>query len=137
MSFGEQAQVSYRLTSGGKRRDVLSVANTHHHHELLSKQSQRPSQRPSDPITTSQMSDEIPNTPPLLPSLRFEIPEAALVLRMSRAALYIRISSGAIRAQKDGSRTYITRAELERYVASCDLTPWRGNANHEAKQLRR
>jgi len=54
-----------------------------------------------------------------LPSLRFEIPEAAQILRMSRAQLYIRIGEGTIRAQKDGSRTYITRAELERYVESC------------------
>jgi hypothetical protein len=50
----------------------------------------------------------------------YEIPEAAQILRMSRAALYLRISSGAIKAQKDGARTYITRAELERYVSSCD-----------------
>jgi len=55
-----------------------------------------------------------------LPSLRFDVPEAARILRMSRAALYLRISRGAIRAQKDGARTYITLTELERYVASCD-----------------
>jgi helix-turn-helix protein len=63
--------------------------------------------------------DTLRASPPL-PSLRFEIPEAARILRMSRAALYIRISRGSIRAQKDGARTYITLAELERYVASCD-----------------
>jgi len=55
-----------------------------------------------------------------LPSLRFEVPEAARILRMSRAALYIRIGRGAIKAQKDGARAYITLTELERYVASCD-----------------
>ena len=54
-----------------------------------------------------------------LPSLRFEIAEAARILRFSRATLYSRISDGVIRTQKDGRRTYITRAELERYVASC------------------
>lgn len=54
-----------------------------------------------------------------LPALRFEIPEAALILRMSRAQLYNRIQSGSIKPQKDGSRTYITRSELERYVGSC------------------
>lgn len=55
-----------------------------------------------------------------LPALRFEIQEASRVLRMSRAQLYHRISEGAIRVQKDGSRTYITLGELQRYVDSCD-----------------
>lgn len=50
--------------------------------------------------------------------LRFDIAEAARILKFSRATLYSRVSSGAIRTQKDGRRTYITRAELERYVAS-------------------
>jgi hypothetical protein len=56
---------------------------------------------------------------PVLPSLRFQVPEAAQILRMSRAQLYIRIHQGSIRPQKDGARTYITQAELERYVESC------------------
>jgi len=51
--------------------------------------------------------------------LRFEIAEAAQILRMSRAQLYIRIQEGCIRPQKDGARTYVTLAELERYVESC------------------
>jgi hypothetical protein len=53
-----------------------------------------------------------------LPSLRFEIREAAQILRMSRAQLYNRIGEGIIRPQKDGTRTYITQSELERYVQS-------------------
>jgi hypothetical protein len=57
--------------------------------------------------------------PSSLPALRFEIVEAAQILRMSRAQLYIRIQEGSITPQKDGARTYITRAELERYVESC------------------
>ena len=56
-----------------------------------------------------------------LPALRFEVPEAAQILRMSRAQLYNRIHEGSIRPQKDGARTYITRAELERYVESCGV----------------
>ena len=52
--------------------------------------------------------------------LRFDIAEAARILKFSRATLYSRISSGVIRTHKDGRRTYITRAELERYVASRD-----------------
>jgi excisionase family DNA binding protein len=51
--------------------------------------------------------------------IRFSIPEAASLLRMSRAQLYNRINDGAIKPQKDGARTYITRSELQRYVDSC------------------
>jgi hypothetical protein len=58
-----------------------------------------------------------------LPALRFEICEAALILRMSRAQLYIRIHEGSIKPQKDGARTYITRPELERYVDACSTSP--------------
>ena len=54
-----------------------------------------------------------------LPALRFEVPEAAQILRMSRAQLYNRIQDGSLKPQKDGARTYITRAELERYVQAC------------------
>jgi excisionase family DNA binding protein len=57
-------------------------------------------------------------TPETLPQLRFEIIEAARILRMSRATLYDRIRDGDIRAQKDGRRRYITAAELNRYIAS-------------------
>jgi excisionase family DNA binding protein len=56
---------------------------------------------------------------PAMPSLRFEVSEAAQILRMSRAQLYNRIHDGSLKPQKDGARTYITRAELERYVQAC------------------
>jgi excisionase family DNA binding protein len=59
---------------------------------------------------------------PALPSLRFEVSEAAQILRMSRAQIYNRIQDGSLKPQKDGARTYITRAELERYVDSCSVT---------------
>ena len=55
----------------------------------------------------------------VVPALRFGVAEAARMLRMSRAQLYNRISDGALKPQKDGSRTYFTRAELERYVSAC------------------
>ena len=55
-----------------------------------------------------------------LPQLRFEIIEAARVLRMSRATLYERIRAGEIKAQKDGRRRYITAVELQRYVLAKD-----------------
>lgn len=54
-----------------------------------------------------------------VPALRFGVVEAARMLRMSRAQLYNRINDGALRPQKDGSRTYFTRGELERYVSAC------------------
>ncbi len=52
-----------------------------------------------------------------LPHLRFEINEAAHILRISRATLYERIRDGQIAVQKDGRRTFITADELQRYVA--------------------
>ena len=61
----------------------------------------------------------IPHVSSPLPALRFEISEASQILRMSRAQIYNRTSDGAIKAQKDGARTYITLVELERYVESC------------------
>jgi hypothetical protein len=61
--------------------------------------------------------------PDPLPALRFEIREAARILRMSRAQIFRRIQEGSIKPQKDGARTYITRPELERYVESCNASP--------------
>lgn len=58
------------------------------------------------------------NTAEVLPQLRFEIAEAARILRMSRASLYERIRAGEIKAQKDGRRRYITTPELQRYIAA-------------------
>lgn len=54
----------------------------------------------------------------LLPSLRYDIAEAARILRMSRASLYKRISEGEISIHKDGRRSYVGVAELERYARS-------------------
>jgi excisionase family DNA binding protein len=53
-----------------------------------------------------------------LPQLRFEICELAKILRISRATLYLRIRDGRINIHKDGRRTFITAAELQRYVNS-------------------
>ena len=51
-----------------------------------------------------------------LPQLRFEIIEAAQILRISRATLYQRIRGGLISVQKDGRRSFITASEIHRYV---------------------
>ena len=53
-----------------------------------------------------------------LPQLRFEISEAASILRISRATLYERIRDGLIATQKDGRRAFIKVEELHRYVNS-------------------
>ena len=49
-----------------------------------------------------------------LPQLRFDIPEVARILRLSRATLYERIRTGELMTQKDGRRTYVTAEELQR-----------------------
>jgi excisionase family DNA binding protein len=54
----------------------------------------------------------------VLPQLRFEITEAARILRLSRATLYERIRDGELKAQKDGRRSFITAVELQRYISS-------------------
>ncbi len=56
------------------------------------------------------------NKPDPLPQLRYEIPEVAKILRISRATLYGRIREGRITPHKDGRRTFITSKELQRYV---------------------
>jgi len=58
-----------------------------------------------------------------LPNLRFDIAEAATILRISRASLYERINAGLIVPQKDGRRTFISACELQRYVTECPTQP--------------
>lgn len=70
-----------------------------------------------------------------LPHLRFEVPEAARILRISRAQLYNRLQEGSLKCQKDGARTYITCAELERYVESCN--PLAHSSAREDRRLAR
>jgi excisionase family DNA binding protein len=52
--------------------------------------------------------------------LRHSVAESAQMLRISQALMYRKISDGVIRAQRDGSRSYITHEELQRYVASLE-----------------
>ena len=53
-----------------------------------------------------------------LPQIRFDMMEAARILRISRATLYERIKAGELRTQKDGRRSYVTATELQRYVTT-------------------
>jgi hypothetical protein len=55
--------------------------------------------------------------------LRYSVPEAAKAVRKSVAGVYVAAKQGRIVIQKDGRRSYVTRAELERYVASCEAAP--------------
>jgi excisionase family DNA binding protein len=55
-----------------------------------------------------------------LPQLRFEISEVTRILRLSRATLYERIRDGKIKTQKDGRRSFVTAAELQRYVSAAN-----------------
>jgi excisionase family DNA binding protein len=57
-------------------------------------------------------------SPEHLPQIRFDIMEAARILRISRATLYERINAGEIKTQKDGRRSFVTANELQRYVTA-------------------
>ena len=52
-----------------------------------------------------------------LKPLRVPIEEAARLLGISRPTMFRRIQRGEITAVKDGRRTLVTAAELERYAA--------------------
>jgi len=54
---------------------------------------------------------------------RNTIPEACEVTGLARATLYARIKAGLLRVTKDGARTFISGAELERYLAACEAQP--------------
>jgi excisionase family DNA binding protein len=57
-----------------------------------------------------------------MPPLRHSVAEAAQMLRISPAHVYKKISEGVLRAQRDGSRSYISNEELRRYVAALEPT---------------
>jgi excisionase family DNA binding protein len=54
--------------------------------------------------------------PETLPPLRLGLDQAAQILNTTRATLYCRIRDGALKAHKDGRRTYLTMAEVKRYA---------------------
>lgn len=57
---------------------------------------------------------------PLPTPARFSIPEACRITGLGRSALYDRIGRGLLRVVKDGHRTFISRAEIDRYLAACE-----------------
>ncbi|PZR12713.1 MAG: hypothetical protein DI536_14140 [Archangium gephyra] len=56
----------------------------------------------------------------MIAPLRLSVQEACIALGLSKTSLFERIKSGRLHASKDGGRTFITRAEIERYVAACE-----------------
>ena len=79
-------------------------------------------------MPTRKCSTETTSRP--LPALRFDIAEAAQILRMSRAQLYNRICEGTIRPQKDGARTLhltmtdVSDEQAKVISAECDGVQW-------------
>lgn len=53
-----------------------------------------------------------PYLPPLDPSQRYSIDEAAEYLRTSRVQIYKKVAAGRLRLIKDGRRSYISGADL-------------------------
>ena len=51
-----------------------------------------------------------------LSPLRLSLDQAAQMLNTSRAVIYCRIRDGALRAHKDGRRTYLSLVEVKRYA---------------------
>jgi excisionase family DNA binding protein len=64
-----------------------------------------------------------------LPQIRFEISEAAHILRISRATLYERITAGKLKAHKDGRRSFITAARTAPVCGRQGLEKAAGNPN--------
>lgn len=46
---------------------------------------------------------------------RLTLDEASALLRLSKAAIYLRAQAGLIRLIKDGRRTFVLESEIERY----------------------
>jgi hypothetical protein len=51
---------------------------------------------------------------------RNTITEFCEISGLARATVYKRIASGLLRVTKDGARTFVTGAEIERYLAACE-----------------
>jgi hypothetical protein len=50
---------------------------------------------------------------------RYPIDDGFALLGIPRASGYVKVRTGKLRVQKDGRRTYITAAEIDRYVREC------------------
>jgi excisionase family DNA binding protein len=55
-----------------------------------------------------------------LAPLRYALSDVAKMLGLSRSTLYARIAAGKLIVQKDGGRTFVSSAELERYLTALE-----------------
>lgn len=53
-------------------------------------------------------------------ALRHSITDVADILNQSVARTWVQIREGKLRAQRDGRRTYVSDAEIRRYVVALD-----------------
>jgi hypothetical protein len=51
---------------------------------------------------------------------RNTVAESRRLLRLSNATFYARVKAGLLKITKDGNRSFVSRAELQRYLAACD-----------------
>lgn len=51
---------------------------------------------------------------------RYPVTEARGLLGLGHTIFYARVKEGKLRLQKDGKRSFVTAAELARYIESCD-----------------
>lgn len=51
---------------------------------------------------------------------RLSISEALAILKISEDTFHRRVAEGKLAVSKDGRRTFVSGAELERYLASCE-----------------
>ena len=55
-----------------------------------------------------------------LNKLRYPPREAQELLSLGSTKFWARVKEGALRLQHDGGRRFVTRDELQRYLAACD-----------------
>jgi excisionase family DNA binding protein len=51
-------------------------------------------------------------------TVRLSLPQVCEILNIKRSTVYDRISRGLLRTVKDGSRVFVLRSEVDRYIAA-------------------
>lgn len=51
---------------------------------------------------------------------RYPVTEARDLLGLGHSKFYTRVKEGKLRLQKDGKRSFVTAAEIARYIEACD-----------------
>ena len=63
--------------------------------------------------------------------LRYSIADLTRLLALSRSTLYDRIKHGLLKVSKDGGRTFVTAAELQRYLNSTESSTQQNSVTPE------